>query len=179
MTRTLPLLFSVAIAIAAAPAAAQHNHSHVHGQARLDVAIDGPLLTLAFETPLDNLVGFEHRPRSAAQKQAAEAAIARLRDTGSLWQPDAAAQCTATETTLDIDALQPSATPAAAVAAEHAEASGRYVFRCAVPAQLKAVTQNLFEAFPRLQRLDVQVAGPAGQVKQTLRRPAKSVRLVR
>lgn len=175
MTRTASLLFMLALAMA--PAWAQH--SHVHGQARLDVAIDGPLLTLAFEAPLDSLVGFEHRPRSPAQRQAAEAAIARLRDTAALWQPDAAAQCSATETTLDIDALQPSATPAAAVAAEHAEAAGRYVFRCVAPAQLKAVTQNLFDAFPRLQRLDVQVAGPGGQVKQTLRRPAKAVRLVR
>ncbi len=177
MTRTLSLLMS--IMFATAPAWAQHSHSHVHGQARLDVAIDGPLLTLAFESPLDSLVGFEHRPRSAAQKQVAEAAIARLRDAAALWQPDAAAQCTATETTLDVDALQPSATPAAAVAAEHAEAAGRYVFRCAVPAQLKAVTHGLFDAFPRLQRLDVQVAGPGGQVKQTLRRPAKAVRLLR
>ena len=129
MTRTAPLL--LILALATAPAWAQH--SHVHGQARLDVAIDGPLLTLAFESPLDSLVGFEHRPRSAAQKQAAEAAIARLRDAATLWQPEAVAQCTVTETTLDIDALQPSATPAAAAAAEHAEAAGRYVFRCAAP----------------------------------------------
>lgn len=178
MNRTLPLMFTL-LALAALPASAQHNHAHVHGQARLDIAIDGPLLTLSFESPLDSLVGFEHRPRTAAQKQAAEATITRLRDAAALWVPDAAAQCSATETTLDVDALQPSATPAAAVATEHAEASAQYVFRCAAPDQLKALTQNLFDAFPRLQRLDVQVAGPRGQVKQALRRPAKAVRLVR
>ena len=179
MTRTVPLLPSLMFTLALATAPAWAQHSHVHGQARLDVAIDGPLLTLSFESPLDSLVGFEHRPRTAAQKQAAEAAINRLRDAAALWGADAAAQCSATETTLDVDALQPSATPAAAVATEHAEASARYAFRCAAPDQLKVLTHSLFEAFPRLQRLDVQVAGPRGQVKQALRRPAKAVRLVR
>jgi Protein of unknown function (DUF2796) len=44
----IPLLVAVR-ALAAEP--------HVHGVARLDVAVEGPGLTLMLESPLDSLVG--------------------------------------------------------------------------------------------------------------------------
>ena len=66
-----------------------------------------------------------------------------------------------------------------AKADEHADLDASIDFSCAVPGQLKALDLGLFDAFPRINRIDVQVAGASGQLKQTLRRPARTVRLTR
>ena len=42
-----------------------------------------------------------------------------------------------------------------------------------------ALDVGLFDAYKRTQRIDVQVAGPKGQAKVTLKRPARKVQLVR
>ena len=38
---------------------------------------------------------------------------------------------------------------------------------------------ELFDAYNRIQRIDVRVAGPKSQSKVTLKRPARNVKLVR
>ena len=53
------------------------------------------------------------------------------------------------------------------------------MFRCAQPTALSRLKLGMFDAFPRLKRVDVQVAGPQGQRKLTLRRPAQDVPLGR
>ena len=171
--------------------------AHVHGVARLDIVIDGPQLVVALESPLDSIVGFEHRPRTAAQRQAAEAAVLRLKDGAALWRPDAAAQCTLAEVTLQADALKPAepAAPSTKTAAktapnaaatgghgqaghgDHADLDARYVFRCSAPDRLQGLEHGLFAAFKGMQRLEVQIAGPKGQSRATLRRPATKLTL--
>ena len=60
---------AVALMLSALPVlAAQPAHAHVHGAVQLDVAVDGPTLTLTLEAPLDSVVGFERAPRTAAEK---------------------------------------------------------------------------------------------------------------
>lgn len=41
-----------------------HGEAHVHGEAELAIAINGDNLSVSFESPLVNLVGFEHEPNS-------------------------------------------------------------------------------------------------------------------
>lgn len=154
--------------------------AHVHGLVNVDIAVDGPVLVVQFEAPLDSLVGFEHRPRTAAQRQAADSAVARLNRAASLVRPDAAAKCVPTDTRVQAEALQPVAPGAPAPAAsEHADLQASYSFRCAAPEQLKALELGLFAAFARIQRIDLQVAGPKGQTRLTLRPPATKVTLAR
>ena len=52
------------------PSVASAEQAHEHGVATLDVAVDGRTLTLQFESPLDNVVGFEHAPRTDKQRAA-------------------------------------------------------------------------------------------------------------
>ena len=49
----------------------------------------------------------------------------------------------------------------------------------AKPDALRTLDVGLFDAYKRIQRIDVQVAGPKGQAKVTLKRPARKVQLVR
>ena len=75
------------------PAAAK-PHAHVHGIGKLQIAIDGNTLLLNLETPLDNLIGFEHVPRTEVQKAALNKMVARLNKASTLFLPTAAADCT-------------------------------------------------------------------------------------
>ena len=153
---------------------------HEHGALKLDVAIDGNKLTIEMEAPLDNLLGFERAPRTDAERRAAADVLARLRspDKGTpLFVPDAAAQCALGKAEVQAPVLEPGAKPAAKD--EHADLDASYEFTCAKPDALRTLEVGLLDAYKRTQRIDVQVAGPKGQAKVTLERPARKVQLVR
>lgn len=169
--KTLTTLLLVATA-----ASAWAGKAHEHGVARLDVALEGRTLTIAIETPLDGLLGFERAPRTDAEKHAADTAIATLRAADALFGVDPAAQCKAVSVELSSAALQLGSAKAEKDDG-HADLDGEFTFRCQVaPAWLDT---GLFKAFPRLARLDVQVAAPKGQRKLVLKRPSQRIELPR
>lgn len=169
--KRLALLAALACAL---PAWA--GKAHEHGAARLDVAVDGTTLTIALDTPLDGLLGFERAPRSEAEKRAAEKAVATLRAADKLFAIDPAARCTPASVDL-VSAPLKVGTAAPAKDDGHGDLEGTFTFQCqVVPAFVDA---GLFQAFPRLSRIDVQVAAPKGQHKQVLKRPAQRIALPR
>jgi hypothetical protein len=167
MSRALMLMLLALPALAPA-----HQKAHVHGQAKLEIVVDGQVLAIALESPLDGIVGFEHPPRTAAQKQAATQALAALKDPARLFTLPAAAGCRAEATEVSAPVLEGQASQDG-----HGDLQARWTFRCAAPEKLAGLEQGLFAAFPRLARLEVQAAGPKGQRKQSLKRPERAVRL--
>lgn len=164
-----------ALLLATALATVARAAPHQHGVGAMDVALDGATLTVTLRLPLDTLVGYERAPRTPAERAAADAVLLKLRDAATLLVPDAAAGCNAQPATIDAGPLAPGAQPARG---EHADLGATYTFTCAQPAQLRAIALPIFETLTRLQRVDVQVAGPQGQRKATLRRSAaRSLRL--
>jgi hypothetical protein len=162
-------------------AAAAAGKAHEHGSVQLDIAVEAAEVSLAVEMPLDSLLGFERAPRTQAERQAAAAALAKMRDGAALFRFDAAAQCTLASAKVEAPLLEPAATPAAkpAAAGEHADLDASYAFRCAQPARLATVEVLLFDAFPRVARVTVQAVLPHGQHKAVLRRSARTVRLAK
>lgn len=178
MLRTRAAL-ALATGLATGTALAE-GKAHEHGALRLDVAVDGGTLTIEMAAPLDNLLGFERAPRSDSERQAAAQVLARLRspDQGRpLWAPDAAAQCSLRRAEVQAPVLEPGSKPAAP--GEHADLDASYAFSCARPDALRSLDVGLFDAYKRLQRIDVQVAGAQGQFKLTLKRPARTIKLQR
>jgi Protein of unknown function (DUF2796) len=154
--------------------------AHEHGAIKLDVSIEGNTLTIAMEAPLDNLLGFERVPRTDAERKLASDVLTRLRgpDKGTpLFATDAAAQCTLSKAEVLAPVLEPSAKPGSKD--EHADLDARYEFTCAKPDDLRTLDLGLFDAYKSTRRIDVQVAGPKGQAKVTLKRPARKVQLLR
>lgn len=146
-----------------------HDRAHVHGLVALEVALDGPTLTIGLEAPLDSLLGFERPPRSAAERQAAEALLRHLRSGQDVFAPDAAGQCTLTAATAESEALQPGAK-----AGEHADLDATFTYTCAQPQALRRLDVGaLLDRYRRVGQIDAQIVTPAGQFKQTLRRPAR------
>lgn len=97
--QTKPLIAGLALILSSALAAQQAPHEHGVGDLR--IAVDATTVVIEFESPLDNLVGFEHAPRDAEQRRALADAQARLRQFDGLFAPSAAAACVLAEVQLE------------------------------------------------------------------------------
>lgn len=167
------------VLLGTATAAHATEAAHVHGLMRLDIAVEKSTLTLQLETPLDSLLGFERAPRTAGERQAADALLKQMGNGAALFKPDAAAQCSLTQAHIDSPVLQTTAPTTQGAGHEHADLDASYEFRCAHPEQLTGLDVSLFDAFKRLQKIEVQMAGVKQQSKQTLQRPNQRVTLPR
>jgi hypothetical protein len=180
----LRVLCCAAALLLSAQVQAQKAGAHVHGIAELQVAVDGAVLKLEFYSPLHDLVGFEHAPRTEAQKTAVRSMADRLERAGTQFIPAPAAACALASAKLSSPVIagaaagtgeSAKASPASKTASgapadqrhdakdAHAGLSGEFVFRCERPQRLNSLELKLFDSFPRLRRVDVQVAGPRGQ----------------
>ena len=180
LTRWLPAHALALVLCAGAAPAWAGGKAHEHGALKLDVAIEGNRLNIAMQTPLDNLLGFERAPRTDAERKAAAELLARLRsaDPGALlFTADAAAQCSLGKAEVSAPVLEPGAKPATSDG--HADLDATYEFSCARPEELRTLDVGVFDAYRRAKRIDVQMAGPKGQSKATLRRPARKLQLPR
>lgn len=179
------LLSMVNVAVAqSAPAPAKAKPAlatHAHGRAKLMVATDGSLLRLELESPLENLVGFEHAPRNEQQRTALLRMSETLQKADALFVPTATARCVLQSVKLESPVLDTLAhrgdtakdKPPANAAGDrkaahgagegHAELEGIIVFRCENPDKLRDLEVKLFERFAGLKRLDVAVATAKGQ----------------
>jgi Protein of unknown function (DUF2796) len=161
----------VAHAAAAAPA-------HEHGAARLDVVVEGGRITLGLEAPLDNLLGFERAPRTDAERRQADAVVATLKAADALFGIDPAAGCRLASVELESATLKlGQAEPDAREG--HADIDAGFAFDCANASRAGFIEVGLFKAFPRLRRLDVQVATGQAQLRRTLTPQASRLTLKR
>jgi hypothetical protein len=140
-----PLLLILPLAQAAPP--------HVHGAARLEITLEQQRLEILLESPLDNLVGFEHAPRTQRERQTLAATRARLENPAEVFTLEADAQCVPQPATVTIQHE----------ADGHGEIEAKYLWDCARPQALQAITLRLFARFPRLRHVDVEFAGESGQ----------------
>jgi hypothetical protein len=179
---------SLAVWLFLAAGAASAGRAHEHGIARVDVATDPARLSLTLDTPLDNLVGFERAPRTDAERQRVEAALGVLRQAGGWVSIDPAAGCTLAGVELSSAVLGLGPAPGAEKAGggtaakggeAHADLEVTVDFSCSGGKPAGFVDLTLFQAFPRLQRIEVQTVTPKGQMKATLRRPAGRIALTR
>ncbi|MCO5977932.1 DUF2796 domain-containing protein [Ideonella oryzae] len=164
-------------------AQAHEPGAHVHGAAVLRVVVDGNTLNAELESPLDNILGYEHAPGTPQEQQAVKLAVAALRKPGGILQPTPAAQCTLQKVSLASAALTPAMLGGAGPAtppspnepAGHADLDGDFSWQCAKPEFLHSLRVDLFLAFPRLHKMQVEVAGPKGQSAATLTESHRTV----
>ena len=158
------------VALVVAHGAAYAAGPHEHGAATLHVAVEGDRLHLELSSPLENLVGFERAPRNEKETAAVKAMAERLREPERLFVPTPDAKCTRASVDLESPVLDPAllggkprTAPAKPTGGAHASIDAVIVFRCERPQQLTGLEVKAFEAFPKLKRLDVKVAGAKKQ----------------
>ena len=165
----------IVLCMMAGPALAAKAHEH--GVVRLSIAVDAQRITLALDSPLENLVGFEHSPRTDAERRVAEAALARLRNAAKLFRIDPAAQCTLA--TVDLVSAPLKLGAPTGQDRGHGDLEGGFEFNCKDARRAGFIEVGLFAAFARLQRIEVQMVSAKGQHKVILKRPAGRVSLAR
>ncbi len=143
--------------------------AHVHGIATLQVAVDEKTMTLNFSGPLDNLIGFEHVPRNAKQKAAVKKMADDLNKPEQFFIPTTEAQCALQSVKLESLVLEPKTPPEKKSDKKeepkqheeergHADIDGEFVFACKQIGKLHDLEVKLFDAYPNLHKLKVEVA---------------------
>ncbi len=145
-------VLTLAGALAAAPSLAAQ---HTHGAATLDVGIGGQEGTAQLRAAGEDLWGFERAPRSAADRAARTAALARLRDGGGTLLRLAPA--------LGCAVVADSVTPVR-TAEGHEEVTARYRVRCRRPLAGVPIGFGVTALFPRITRVRVQLVSDTAQV---------------
>lgn len=159
--------------------------AHVHGGATLAIAVDGKDVTAELETPLYNLLGFEHAPETAEQKEAVEKAEKQLSEPSALIRFNEEAGCKAmpvTSTTElfdhddehhdddhghheknDHDHHDDEKNHDHEDHKDHRDVVISYGFTCAAPKNLTRLNADLLTAFPLMDELDVVYLGANNQ----------------
>lgn len=177
MIRSSCIAAALALTVAAASPStvAAQQQAHVHGQASIDVAIEGGSVEILLRAPAQDLVGFERAPATLEEEARLLAAREALLDHARLWRFSVGARCVAEGPTIDL----PGAKAAEAHEGhdhghrhnehgDHSDWQARYRFRCAAPEALRAIEASLFEAFPSLQSVGVQLVDERGARAETL-----------
>jgi hypothetical protein len=162
--RALSFILFALLATAPALAADKDRHgAHQHGAATLLVSLDGRVFQIAYEGPAENILGFEHAPKTEAERKTVARADEQLRQTAQLFTTPPAAACQAQPTRIEMK-LPPVGTGEA-----HSEIEVEWRWDCAKPEALAHVDVALFKAFPRLKQLRAQVVTAKGQTTALLK----------
>ena len=168
----LATLLMTVPALAADKTASEQHPAHQHGAANLQVSLEGRALQIAFDGPADNLLGFEHAPRTDAQKQAVARVEQQLKQSSQLFGTPPAADCQAQPARVDMKL------PAADSRETHSEIEVEWRWECGKPDALTHVdASGLFKAFSRLKQLKVQIVTAQGQKTAVLKPGAARLKI--
>jgi hypothetical protein len=163
----LNLLF--AICLLSYSAYAHELGAHVHGVAILQIAVDQKLVTVDFSSPLDNLIGFEHKPNNDQQKLAVQDMVKTFSSPVQLFILPKTAQCTLKSTTLKslvIDSKDPRENQDEP--AGHADLDAEFIFTCSNTDKANGMQVSLFKRYQNLHMINAQVATNHGQTASQL-----------
>ncbi|MCR2745426.1 DUF2796 domain-containing protein [Limnobacter parvus] len=147
--------------------------AHVHGAGELEVVQDGKGLFISLNTPLYNVLGFEHMPKTDAERVKARRVTSLLKANG-LFLFSNAAQCKRTAHKIYSEVLNPHSHGPQDDHQHHDSESGHsdlrvaYEFECEKPAALKQIEVRLFRQFPAFEKIEVQALFPSGQIGASL-----------
>lgn len=172
MTVAARVFSLIAMCVLGAASPLSWGAPHAHGVSHLEVALDGPRLELTWRAALDDVVGFEHAPRTTAQQQQVAQAMERLRQPQALFVPSAAAACELKTSQVSAPLWQGGATTAG-----HADLTLQAQWTCGQPQQLLQLEVLVFESFKRVRQINTQVVTARGQHKISLRGKVRAVPL--
>jgi hypothetical protein len=168
----LALSALLAVGPASADKDAPHQHrAHEHGAASLEVTLEGKALEIALDGPADSFLGFEHAPRTDAERQTVARVEAQLKQPSQLFTPIPAAGCRAETPRVEIKLPPPGS------GETHSEIEAVWRWQCGQPTLLSHVDVGLFKAFPRLRELRVQIVTEKGQTAAVLTPGAPRLKL--
>lgn len=137
----------------------RHHKAHEHGSGKLNLTTDGNKLVIEIEVPADDIVGFEHKPSTKAQKEKINSAIKFFGVASSNLQLPEASGC------------KPKGSAKVKTEMFEKEHSGfhiTYTFNCSNIKNLSFVKVLSFKKFKGMRRLKAQGVTKAGQFSKAL-----------
>ena len=145
--------------------------AHQHGAASLKVSLEGPVLQIAYDGPSETILGFEHAPKTDAQKKTVARAEEQLKQPAQLFVTPPAAECRPQPARVEMKL------PAAGSKETHSEIEVEWRWECARPDALTHVDVGLFKAFSRLKQLRAEVVTARGQKTSVLKPGAARLKI--
>ncbi len=136
----------------------KHDHkkdhgAHEHGVSQLNIAVSGKRVEIGLTSPGVDIVGFEHKPNTDAQRERVRSALAKLRQTPTVIELPSAARCEETKTHAHLEQESK----------DHAEFSVFLHFTCENPGALDHLEVTAFSTFPNIKEINAQAITPNGQ----------------
>lgn len=183
----------------------EHIGAHVHGEAQLNIVLDGDDLEILLESPAMNIVGFEHAPSTDEQKAVVEAAKKKFKYADKLFDITGG-RCVLKDVDIDWGAMgehdehdehehHEAHDEHAHKHSEHDEhdsheheehahdheghsdIDGKFKFACRRARTLESIHVELFDAFPHLEKINLQWIARDKQGAQVLTPEAHELRL--
>lgn len=145
----------------------QQQHAHAHGAAKINIGIEGNGGTVEFEAAADPIIGFEHKPKTAADQKKVDAALASMKARfGEMVVFPAALGCkfTAVKAAYEVDG-------------QHAEVHAEFNLQCAKPLKGATVTFGVSKLYPEIESVEVQAVSETGQTGGTIKKDKGSVKI--
>ncbi|MDR0746928.1 MAG: DUF2796 domain-containing protein [Helicobacteraceae bacterium] len=178
---------AAAIALMAAAAQGAHEHAaHEHGVARLNVSIGAKAVSIELESPLANLLSFEHTPESEAEKKEANAMEDTLKKADAIFIFPKSANCKMVKVELsmahlddDEDEEDDDEHAEHAEHAEHIDLDGDFDFECQNTAAIGTIGVELFKFFPNIEEIEARVVTQKSQSAVELTPKEKTIKIGR
>ena len=184
-TRAVSALLFVVASSGLRPSSAAGAHrqhgAHVHGEATLNIGLDGQLLLISLEAPGMSVLGFEHPVRDDSERTLYRHALDLFGKPDQWLTLPASAACVLESSTVEPHGFASpseegqtaqhggSAAPHTEEAHhEHADFDVTYRYACHVPLAVRTLDVRLFDAFPDLHKINVELVLPDRQGSQVL-----------
>ena len=136
--------------------------AHTHGVAELDLVRDGNNISVSLYSPLQNILGFEHAPKTDQEKAVAQKAVEVLKS-GSLFVFDQNAGCKQIDFNYTSDALSGGNSGTKSRHEHHEDLTVSWEFVCSKADEARQVQVRLFRQFAQFTQIDVQAVTGSGQ----------------
>jgi hypothetical protein len=144
-----------------------HHKAHAHGQGELELAIEKGRIQGTLRVPMESLLGFEHAPKTDAQRAQVAALRKLLENPSNIVALPIDAACQVTESAAE------SALFSGRVKGGHSELAYAFGWDCAKPDQLTSLGLPVFASHKRLKQLEVSLV-VNGQQSAVRRNPKSS-----
>jgi hypothetical protein len=183
-SRFFPLASILALGVTATPAAHaeefEQHAAHEHGKITINAALEKQELSIELDAPADNVVGFEHAPRTEAEKTAVREAATLLKSAQGLFGFPPAAKCRLTASEVRAPHWESETSPATEEEAgheHHADYEARFTYRCEAPQALTWFEPWLLAKLRSVHEARINLITAGGQRSQVVTQAHERVAL--
>jgi hypothetical protein len=141
---------------------------HEHGKVTINAAVDGKELVIELDSAAVNVVGFEHEPRTDAERAAVRDASDLLKSGHGLFGTPREALCTFQATDLKAPHWERGEPGKHDEHEHHADYEARFTYRCEAPERLAWLEPLLLDKLRNVTEAHVNVATAAGQRSESV-----------